>query len=103
MAMNINNLPKTGQVNQQSQLQQKAAESSSNVAQERTARTDSVSLTPQAKHLGELQKKATDEPVMNQKKMDEIKKAIASGEYKVDPEKLAKNMMSYELDLLEEK
>lgn len=106
MAININNLPSTGQVKQteqQSQVKQQVSQNVANVAQAQTAAKDSVSLTPQAKQLGEIQKKGAEEPVMNQKKIAEIKKAIASGEYKVDPEKLAKNMISYELDLVEDK
>ena len=79
MAMNINNLSNAnaGQVKhteQQSQVKQQAAQTSVITEQAKTAAKDSVSLTPQAKQLGELQKKAADEPVMNQKKIDEIKK-----------------------------
>jgi len=60
---------------------------------------DSVSLTPQAKQLRELQKKSNEAPEVDQKKIDKLKKAIMSGEYKVDAEKLAQNMANFEFSL----
>ncbi|WP_286233314.1 flagellar biosynthesis anti-sigma factor FlgM [Thalassotalea sediminis] len=105
MAMNINNLSNTGQVKQkveqQSQLKQQQSQNIANADQAKATSKDSVSITPQAKQLGELQKKAQDAPVVNQKKVDELKKAIASGEYKIDTEKLAASIASFEFKLTE--
>ena len=89
MAININNLSNSNQVKQQSQVKQQATQSSVTAEQAKTASKDSVSITPQAKQLGELQKKAKEGPAIDQKKIEELKKAIVSGEYKVDPKKLA--------------
>lgn len=102
MALNINNLNNNSQVKQnteqQNQIKKQVAQNS-NMEQVKAARQDSVSLTPQAKQLTELQKKAADAPILNQKKIDELKKAISSGEYKVDPEKLAKNIANFEFNI----
>jgi negative regulator of flagellin synthesis FlgM len=58
-----------------------------------------VSITAQAKQMTELQKKAAESPVLNQKKIAELKNAIASGDYKVNPEKLAASIASFEFEL----
>ena len=57
---------------------------------------DSVSLTPQAKSIDKIQKDISATPSFNKSKVEEIKKAISEGAYKVDPEKLAQNMLSFE-------
>jgi len=103
MTININNLNNQTQVhqNKQTQVKQDAAQTANNNAQVKHVARDSVSLTPQAQQLKEMQKKSADAPAVDQKKIDELKKAISSGEYKVDAEKLMKNMLSYEFDLLE--
>jgi len=101
MAININNLNNQTQVNQNKQehVKQQAAQTvATNIAKQPT--TDSVSITPQAKHLSELQKKASDAPGIDQKKVEALKKAIASGDYKVDPQKLAASIAQFEFDLL---
>lgn len=102
MAININNLNSNNQVqqNQQAQVKQQTAQTASTNNQVKTASQDSVSITPQAKQLNELQKKASDGPEVNQKKIDELKKAINAGEYKVDPEKLAASIARFEFDLV---
>jgi len=103
MALNINNLSNNNQVKQkveqQAQVKQQVNQNSAATEQSKTASKDSVSITPQAKQLGELQKKAQEAPVINQKKIDELKKAISAGEYKIDPEKLAASMASFELKI----
>jgi negative regulator of flagellin synthesis FlgM len=102
MTININNLNKQTQVqqNKQAEVKQQTTQSASTNAQIKQANHDSVSLTPQAKQLSELQKKANDAPVIDQKKVTELKKAIAAGEYKVDPQKLAVSIANFELDLI---
>ena len=102
MAININNLNNANQVQQaqQQQVKQQSAQSAASNAQVKTSGQDSVSITPQAKQLNELQKKATDAPVVNQKKIDELKKAIRDGDYKVNPEKLAASIANFEFKLV---
>jgi len=106
MAININGLGTNNQVKQtveqQSQVKQQAAQTSTNVEQAKHMRKDSVSITPQAKQFSELQKKASAASVVDQKNIEKLKSAIASGEYKIDAEKLMKNMLEHEIDLFEE-
>lgn len=103
MALNINNLSNNNQikqkVEQQTQVKQQANQNTVSAEQTKMASKDSVSITPQAKQLSELQKKAQDAPAVSQKKIEELKKAISSGEYKINPEKLAASIASFEFTL----
>jgi len=103
MAININNLSNNSQVkqklDQQVQVKQQATQNSNNSEQVKSAGKDSVSLTPQAQQLNELRKKANDAPAVDQKKIDQLKKAIADGDYKVNPEKLAASIANFEFKL----
>jgi len=103
MAININNLSNNSQVkqklDQQVQVKQQATQNSASSEQVKSAGKDSVSLTPQAQQLNELQKKANDAPAVDQKKIDQLKKAIADGDYKVNPEKLAASIANFEFKL----
>jgi negative regulator of flagellin synthesis FlgM len=103
MAININNLNSANQVkqklDQQVQTKQQVSEGANTSQHAKLATRDSVSITPQAKQLNELQKKAGDSPVVNQKKIAELKSAITSGDYKINPEKLAASIASFEFEL----
>ena len=103
MAININNMGNNPVVNQNlkrhADVQNQANQKAVSTSQVKTASTDSVSITPQAKQLSELQKKS-DEPVIDKKKVEELKKAISAGEYKIDPDKLAASMANLELQLI---
>ncbi len=103
MAMNINNLTTNNQVkqkiDQQTQVKQQTTQNAATAEQSKAAGKDSVSITPQAKQLSELQKKANDGPAVDQKKIEQLKKAIISGEYKIDPEKLAESIANFEFKL----
>lgn len=103
MAININNLNNNNQVKQkleqQVQSKQQVSESANASQQAKLATRDSVSITPQAKQMNELQKSAADSPVLNQKKIAELKSAIASGDYKINPEKLAASIANFEFEL----
>ena len=64
-----------------------------------TQKGDSVSITAQAQQIQNVQTKMADLPEIDQKKVDEIKAAIAEGRYKIDPEKLATNIATFENEL----
>lgn len=104
MTININNLSNSNSVNQstkqQAEVKQQAAQTANTAAQANNVGKDSVSLTPQAKQMAELQKKSNDAPEVNQKKVEQLKKAIESGEYKINPEKLAASIANFEFDLI---
>lgn len=102
MTININNLNNQSQVhqNKQTQVKQQAAQTASANATVKQSSADSVSITPQAKQLSELQKKTNEAPVVDQKKIEELKIAITSGNYKIDHQKLAENIANFEFDLI---
>ncbi|MGB0893968.1 MAG: flagellar biosynthesis anti-sigma factor FlgM [Parashewanella sp.] len=62
-------------------------------------RADSVVITAQAQQLQKTQAKLSQTPSFDQKKVSDIKQAIAEGRYKVDPQKLAKNISKFETEL----
>ena len=63
------------------------------------AKLDSVSLTQSAQQLTNVQKKGSEAPV-NQEKVDRLKKTIADGDYKVNPEVLAQKIAVLESQIL---
>jgi negative regulator of flagellin synthesis FlgM len=102
---NINNgLPKApldnAKVNSQQAQNQAATQQATTSKATATAapRQDSVSLTQSAQQLNQVQKKSAEAPV-NQEKVDKLKKAIQSGEYKVDPQSLAKKIARLETEM----
>lgn len=102
MAININNLNNNQvkpSIDQQVKKNDQATQQTRVAEQTRPMHRDSVSITPQAQQMSELQKKSGDGPTIDQKKIEQLKKAIASGEYKVNAEKLAKSLMAFEFDL----
>jgi len=104
MTININKLSSNAQVkqtvDQHSDVKQKLAQATTNTEQTKRFGQDSVSITPQAKQLNELQKKASEAPVINQKKIEQLQKAIASGDYKINAEKLATSIAEFEFKLI---
>ncbi|MBT1450789.1 flagellar biosynthesis anti-sigma factor FlgM [Glaciecola sp. XM2] len=100
---NINNgnkaqLDATKLGQQQAQAQSsKAADQAA--TQSAPAKQDSVSLTQSAQQLANVQKKGSEAPV-NQEKVERLKKAITSGEYRVNPEVLANKIAVLESQIL---
>jgi negative regulator of flagellin synthesis FlgM len=105
--MSINNIsngsPKSSVDNQKLSQQQQTL--NNGVAQKSDAqkatvsvRQDSVSLTSSAQQLSQVQRKSVEAPV-NQEKVDRLKKAIASGEYRINPESLAQKISTLESEL----
>jgi len=61
--------------------------------------SDAVSLSSQSKAIGEMHNEMAATPSFDSAKVSAIKEAIANGSYKVDPEKLADNMIKFEKEL----
>ncbi len=102
---NVNNANNKAQVDAsklaQAQFQSKPGNPSDlgePVRSNNPARQDSVSLTQSAQQLANVQKKGTEAPV-NQEKVDRLKKAIANGDYQVNPESLAKKIAVLETQI----
>lgn len=98
---NINNNSNKPQIDGQKLSQQQPQGQSASVSTEQTAaqpaapRQDSVSLTSSAQQLSQVQNKSTEAPV-NQEKVDKLKRAIADGEYRINPEVLAQKIARLE-------
>ncbi len=60
---------------------------------------DSVVITAQAQQLQKMQTKLALMSDVDQKKVSDIKQAISEGRYKIDPQKLAENISSFESEL----
>lgn len=106
--MSINNINNTNQPQldtsklAQQQVQNQSSGASSQAAASQAAmpaKTDSVSLTQSAQQLSNVQAKGSEAPV-NQEKVDRLKKSIADGDYKVNPEVLAKKIAVLESQIL---
>lgn len=63
------------------------------------AKQDSVSLTQSAQQLSKVQSKGSEAPV-NQEKVERLKKAVADGEYRVNPDVLANKIAVLESQIL---
>ncbi|MGS2720382.1 flagellar biosynthesis anti-sigma factor FlgM [Paraglaciecola aestuariivivens] len=106
--MSINNVNNGGSkptLENQRLSQQQQALNNNNAQQADTqkkagsaVRQDSVSLTSSAQQLSQVQKKASEAPV-NQEKVERLKKAIANGEYKINPDSLAQKMATLEAEI----
>lgn len=99
----VNEAKASAYQSQNQKLEQAKQDSVSNTTQQassaKSAEKDSVALTPQAKQLKDLQKKITESESFDRKKIDDIKKAIASGDYKINYDKLAEKLSAFEFDL----
>lgn len=86
-----------GQLRQQAQA--KADDAKAQQAQPQAAAksvVDSVNITPQAR---QLHSKAAAADSFDSEKVDKLKKAIASGQYQVNYDKLAEKLSQFEFDL----
>ncbi|UJF21323.1 flagellar biosynthesis anti-sigma factor FlgM [Shewanella sp. OMA3-2] len=102
MAIDINKLKTTTTTPMQTARDAKTTGNAAQAAPKAATaaiKTDSVSITPQAQVLQSVQSKMASLPEIDQKKVADIKQAISEGRYKVDPEKLATNIASFELQL----
>ncbi|WP_299016072.1 flagellar biosynthesis anti-sigma factor FlgM [uncultured Photobacterium sp.] len=60
---------------------------------------DAVSLSSQGKAAGQIHQQLAAEPSFDNAKVAAIKDAISNGEYKIDADKLASNMLKFEDEL----
>ena len=60
------------------------------------ARSDTVSLTEAGARVKELQDRVAAVPVVNAQRVQEIKQALASGNYEIDPARVADKIVHFE-------
>lgn len=103
--MPINNV--TGIASAQSQRategsKVEVARSEQSVEQEETgssAAIDSVSLTDTAARLQKLENTIAELPVVDSQRVEELRRAIANGEYEANPANIADKMLGFEAEL----
>jgi negative regulator of flagellin synthesis FlgM len=103
--VNSGNTPRPQIDNQRVNQQQSPSQNTAQVEGDRRtaqlespARQDSVSLTQSAQQLSQAQRRSTDAPV-NQERVERIREAIANGDYRIDPDRLAQNISRVEAEL----
>lgn len=82
-------------------LRREAATESSTRAQTSNLNSsgqDKVSLTDMASRLKSLEQKLAQQPDVDQARVDKVRNAMARGEYRVNPERVADKMMNFESD-----
>ena len=99
MAIQFTGLSNQGNVNKSERSQKddvtgSASEKQNAVQSGGTLAEDTVKLSGTAQTLQNQQSKLNDLPSVDMDKVEQIKQAIAAGEYKIDTQKLASNMAS---------
>ena len=67
---------------------------------ETTGSTSSIDVSDTARTLAALEDKITTLPVVNESRVDAVRRAMDEGRYHVDPQRVADKMMRFEVDLL---
>jgi len=78
-----------------------ASNSTESGSTSRTSNEDTVSLSQESQQVSGLQQQLKDSPAIDQSKVDSIKQEIANGNYPLDAEKIAVNLINLEQSLLE--
>jgi len=85
-----------------SQVKQHAEKQPVNTDTGKSSTADTVSLSENAVSLGKLNNTAATSPVVDTKRVEQMKQAIADGSFKVDVEQVADKMMKFESILTSE-
>ncbi|HIF9199736.1 flagellar biosynthesis anti-sigma factor FlgM [Photobacterium damselae subsp. damselae] len=84
---------------QQQKVNDNASSTSNTTASTTPTQYDEISLSAQGKAVGQIHQQLATEPSFDADKVAKIKEAISNGSYKVDPDKLASNIMKFENEL----
>lgn len=80
-------------------IRRDAANTTSRTQTAGQSRQDKVSLTDMAARLKSLENKLTEQPEVDQTRVDRVRDALARGEYQVNPDRVADKMMNFEAGL----
>jgi len=105
MTININGVssPKVHGTTDDSKLRQPDDEPSVKAESGKSSTVDTVSLSDNAVQLGKLDNSAVAAPVVDTKRIEQVKQAISNGTYEVDAAKVADKLMQFESILKSEK
>ncbi|WP_457676264.1 flagellar biosynthesis anti-sigma factor FlgM [Thiolapillus sp.] len=102
MSIDINNLgsntaPRAGDSSRVGSSEANAAETRQSTG--KSSASDTVSLSETAIRLGQLGVAVENQPVVDTKKVEQVKQAILDGSYSVDPTRIAEKMMELDMAL----
>jgi len=100
MVIDPNNIANTGGAGVKSRsvpVESSAKSSKSSEKPATTSNADSVSLSAEAQSLGKLEASIAASPDVDTAKVESVRNAIASGEYKVDADAIAEKALSQDL------
>jgi negative regulator of flagellin synthesis FlgM len=67
---------------------------------ENTGSASSIDVSDTARTMAALEGKISDLPVVNESRVETVRRAMDEGRYHVDPQRVADKMMRFEVDLL---
>ncbi len=62
--------------------------------------TSNIDVSDTARTLAALEERISSLPIVNESRVDAVRKAMDEGRYHVDPQRVADKMMRFEVDLL---
>lgn len=93
--------PSTGSINNNTKTQTNSPSSEATAKGPAATSSDTVSLSQGSQQVSSLQQQLKDSPVIDSAKVEAIKQEIANGNYPLDPQKIAENLINLEQSLLE--
>ncbi len=86
-----------------SQLKQAVEQQPASTETGKSSTADTVSLSDNAKQLGKVDNTAISAPVVDTKRVEQVKQAISDGSFNIDAEKVADKLMKFESILTSDK
>jgi len=105
MSIDINGIstPKVHAPKDDSQLKPALEQQQTPVESGKSSTADTVSLSDNAVQLGKVDNTAITAPVVDAKRVEQVKQAISDGSFKVDAGKIADKLMQFETVLTSDK
>lgn len=105
MPIDINGIssPKVQVPKDDSQLKTAVEQNKTAVESGKSTTSDTVSISDNAVQLGKVDNTSIVTPVVDTKRVEEVKQAISDGTFKVDAEKVADKLMKFEAILTSDK
>ena len=101
MSIDITGLPQNKTTNERSSAVKKDSANSgaSSTVSSQPNTADTVSLTGTAAKLRKLEAALSELPIANEDRIESIKRAVASGTYEIDAQRIADKMLDFERSL----
>ena len=99
MSIDVRNIPGKSAPANVPNTNKPAAEKTASSPEGKAVRTDSVNLTDTAHNLKKAEQSVHSTPVVDRERVEAISRAIASGEYRIDPERIAEKLLQIEGEL----